>query len=364
MTAIPTPPSIVEDHPALIGVNRHLRDQVWPRFRDEALAYRPGHKLSRTLIGDKVDQLGARKANRMLASGCVMVLLWIPALFGSFFLFGWIGYKTIGDIGGFFGAFVIGPLAALFLYMWMSGAFRRYVDEGPDAPERQVVGAVAEYLGFRRNRNDFGEMPALNAGFNAMKTLKILPAIEQLNENIDDCFVSEGAADRIEMADITIYAGDQVDNVAAHYFRGLVIAFPNLVTTRGRTIAIGPRPRRAPVAKNLWALNGGDLPASFQELTLESETFNEAFDLFTDDQIGARRALTPGFMERVLALQEIINACSVDFLIEENLTTIAFDLRRNAFDYGTGQRLLEPEELRLVIQEFASILRVRDALKG
>ena len=78
---------------------------------------------------------------------------------------------------------------------------------------------------------------------------------------------------------------------------------------------------------------------------MDSPSFNRYFDVFTEDQILARYALSPKLMERFCGLKEKFN-CPISMVLREREVIIAVNLGKNSFEPSFEKSLLEDNTIR------------------
>jgi hypothetical protein len=169
--------------------------------------------------------------------------------------------------------------------------------------------------------------------------------------HFEDVMVLPDSAADLKIFDLTIHSSSDVrENVAAHWFRGLVLSFELPRSVEG--LVLGQGQRRG--ASRL-AVPGIKPDRPVSPVTLESERFNRAFNVQASDQVMARYLLTPAFMERLADSQVIHRPNAMDFCLFEGRFLLALDLRRECFEFGTGATLLDPQGTLGIIQEVADL---------
>lgn len=78
---------------------------------------------------------------------------------------------------------------------------------------------------------------------------------------------------------------------------------------------------------------------------MDNPSFNRYFDVFTEDQILARYALSPKLMERFCGLKEKFN-CPVSMVLRNREVIIALNLGKNSFEPSFEKSLLEDNTIR------------------
>ena len=78
---------------------------------------------------------------------------------------------------------------------------------------------------------------------------------------------------------------------------------------------------------------------------MDSPSFNRYFDVFTEDQILARYALSPKLMERFCGLKEKFN-CPVSMVLRNREVIVAANLGKNSFEPSFEKSLLEDSTIR------------------
>ena len=78
---------------------------------------------------------------------------------------------------------------------------------------------------------------------------------------------------------------------------------------------------------------------------MDNPSFNRYFDVFTEDQILARYALSPKLMERFCGLKEKFN-CPISMVLRDREMIIAVNLGKNSFEPSFEKSLLEDNTIR------------------
>ena len=78
---------------------------------------------------------------------------------------------------------------------------------------------------------------------------------------------------------------------------------------------------------------------------MDSPSFNRYFDVFTEDQILARYALSPKLMERFCSLKEKFN-CPISMVLRNREVIVAANLGKNSFEPSFEKSLLEDRTIR------------------
>ena len=78
---------------------------------------------------------------------------------------------------------------------------------------------------------------------------------------------------------------------------------------------------------------------------MDNPSFNRYFDVFTEDQILARYALSPKLMERFCGLKEKFN-CPISMVLRDREVIIAANLGKNSFEPSFEKSLLEDNTIR------------------
>ncbi len=78
---------------------------------------------------------------------------------------------------------------------------------------------------------------------------------------------------------------------------------------------------------------------------MDNPSFNSYFDVFTEDQILARYALSPKLMERFCGLKEKFN-CPISMVLRNREVIIALNLGKNSFEPSFEKSLLEDNTIR------------------
>ncbi len=78
---------------------------------------------------------------------------------------------------------------------------------------------------------------------------------------------------------------------------------------------------------------------------MDNPSFNRYFDVFTEDQILARYALSPKLMERFCSLKEKFN-CPISMVLRNREVIVAANLGKNSFEPYFEKSLLEDSTIR------------------
>lgn len=143
-----------------------------------------------------------------------------------------------------------------------------------------------------------------------------------------------------------------------HYhtcFRGQLMAFELPRPIRGRVVVL----RDAGAIGN-WL---GGLLKSDQRIRLEDPGFERLFEVYGDDQVGARTLLTPRMMERLVALAEHVPGGRIQAAFDRALLYLAVDSRIDGFEAGgLSGPLTDPQRVQTVLSELAVLWDVVEIL--
>ena len=100
----------------------------------------------------------------------------------------------------------------------------------------------------------------------------------------------------------------------------------------------------------------------WQRVKLEDPQFERHFNVYANDQVGARVLLTTSFMEQVMAMQARCDSTPYLSFVDQQLY-IAMPSRKNRFEASLFSSTLNPKALRQAIEEIDSVLDIIRALQ-
>ena len=101
-----------------------------------------------------------------------------------------------------------------------------------------------------------------------------------------------------------------------------------------------------------------------QQVNLEDVKFEKEYNVYSNDQIEARYVLTTAFMERFKNIQLAFRASKIEASISEQGILLAISTNRDLFKIGKLWRpVADYEQIKTMMEEFASILELIDTLK-
>ena len=101
----------------------------------------------------------------------------------------------------------------------------------------------------------------------------------------------------------------------------------------------------------------------FNKVNLESVTFQNKYNVYSDDQIEARYLLTTAFMERIENLNFAFKAKYVRGSFKDNKLMLAIHTDRDMFAMGSDFKDSDTHTFELLYDEMISILQIIDELK-
>jgi len=139
-------------------------------------------------------------------------------------------------------------------------------------------------------------------------------------------------------------------------FRGLLGQFDFPKRFQGRTIVKTDR------GGALNWFQGFATPG--ERVRLEDPRFEDAFEVWSSDQVEARYLLTPAFMERLLALDGHFGGGAITLGFDAERLLLAARLRRNLFEGGSiFAPADDPKRIEGIVAELALLFEVVDTLQ-
>ena len=137
-------------------------------------------------------------------------------------------------------------------------------------------------------------------------------------------------------------------------FRGVVIEFDMNKNFKGHTFfhEESLRAKKIPYNKNLY-----------KKVDLESVSFENKYNVYSDDQIEARYLLTPSMMERIENLKFTFKAKYVRGAFKDNKLTLAIHTGKDMFAMGSDFKDSDSNTFQELYDEMISVLKIVDELK-
>jgi len=137
-------------------------------------------------------------------------------------------------------------------------------------------------------------------------------------------------------------------------FNGQCLRFRFNKRFQGRTV----------VLRDAGMLNRFGGNRNLQKAGLESTEFEKAFEVYTSDQVEARYLLTPDIISKLNELERTFRGSKLRCAFDDGEIIIALE-HGNLFEPGSlMNRLDDPDRVRDLLDDFASIFRFIDALGG
>lgn len=134
-------------------------------------------------------------------------------------------------------------------------------------------------------------------------------------------------------------------------FRGQCLRFQFHKTFHGRTLVL----RDAGILNRFLGRRGMD------RVKLESNQFEDAFEVFGTDQVEARFLLTPDLMQRLIELEKVFRGGKLRCSFQNNELLIALE-GGDLFEPGSMFTPLDnPDRVRELLDDFAAIFNVIDS---
>ncbi|MEM1146981.1 MAG: DUF3137 domain-containing protein [Pseudomonadota bacterium] len=118
---------------------------------------------------------------------------------------------------------------------------------------------------------------------------------------------------------------------------------------------------RTMVMRDAGILNRISGPRGMERVTLESNAFEQAFDVYSTDQVEARYLLTPDLMQRLVELEKVFRGGKLRCAFRDNELLIALE-GGNLFEPGSLFTPLDnPDRVRELLDDFAAIFNLIDS---
>ena len=101
----------------------------------------------------------------------------------------------------------------------------------------------------------------------------------------------------------------------------------------------------------------------YQKVNLESTTFEDKYNVYSDNQVEARYILTPAFIERIENLKFAFKAKYVRGSFKDNKLTLAIHTGKDMFAMGNDFKDSDAHTFEILYDEMISILQIVDELK-
>ncbi len=96
---------------------------------------------------------------------------------------------------------------------------------------------------------------------------------------------------------------------------------------------------------------------------MESESFNEKFEVKSDDEVESRYLVTPSFMERLEFLQVAYESERIQVSFYEDNVIISITTGKNLFEIGNLFAIFKPKQMKQFFDEIISIILIIKQLK-
>lgn len=138
-------------------------------------------------------------------------------------------------------------------------------------------------------------------------------------------------------------------------FQGLLCAFSFPKRFNGRTVITGDQ------GKIFNWFQGIAVPE--ERVHLEDPRFEDAFEVYSSDQVEARYLLTPTFMERVLALAEKYRSGTLRLAFDGDRLLLSLDIRSDSFEAGSVfESAADPKRITSLVEDISLIYDLIDTL--
>lgn len=140
-------------------------------------------------------------------------------------------------------------------------------------------------------------------------------------------------------------------------FQGLLVAFSFHKPFQGRTLVLTDH--------GLLGNWLSSLGAGAERVRLEDPRFEDAFEVYSTDQVEARYLLTPAFMERVQELSRALGNARIQLAFADDLLRMSVRSNRNWFEAGNllWRRVDDEGRVRRMAKEITTVFEMIDILK-
>jgi len=153
-----------------------------------------------------------------------------------------------------------------------------------------------------------------------------------------------------------VYRGAGARRRRAAVFNGALLQFTYRKRFQGRTIAMSDRGLVGNLLKGSWR--------SEQRIRLEDRAFEDRFEVYGTDEVESRYLLTPAFMERMVALSDLIGSSKrLRFAFAEGrflLVVPGWDLFETA---SLAHAMTDPVHVQTFLNEIGLVLDIADIMK-
>ncbi|MBT5191534.1 MAG: DUF3137 domain-containing protein [Rhodospirillaceae bacterium] len=245
-----------------------------------------------------------------------------------------------------------GVLGFIILLGWLF-VIGLAISKGEDLSDDVKAFMIKHLCDFFELSYDPQEMPA---GLHKYVSLDLIPS--HASAMIDEAFTAERENVSMFMADVTAYGyrGTGVDRHREVQFAGAILEFTYRKQFKGQTIAFSDRGLIGNLLKGSWR--------SEQRIRLENAEFEDRFEVFGTDEIESRYLMTPLFMERMVALSDLIGSSKkMRFAFAEDRLLVVvpgWDLFEAA---SLAHAMNDPLQVQTFLNEVGLIMGIADTMK-
>ncbi|MEO0981085.1 MAG: DUF3137 domain-containing protein [Pseudomonadota bacterium] len=212
----------------------------------------------------------------------------------------------------------------------------------PDFAKLSVWQALQHYGKSRRK----GDAPSPTPAYRRLKEAKLLSSHD--TRSFEDLIHGERAGAKFELVEAKLV--DSSGDSSTTVFQGVLlhVAFPQRFL--GRTI----------LSRSSWWRFGRG-PGGLEEVKLVSKELEEAFTVYSSDQVEARAILTPDRIERMIALERSFSGGKLRGVFEDGHMSLALEAD-DQFEAGSiFNQLVEPERFQTSLREIGKVCDLIDA---
>lgn len=197
---------------------------------------------------------------------------------------------------------------------------------------------------------------ATGAPLDRFRSLRLIPRYDRSQTEDEITGTHQDVTLTLVEADLeTEHTDEDGDTTYSRVFRGLLLRFDFPKQFNGTTIV---------TEDHGWLGNFfGKLGKPGARVALEDRRFEKAFEVYSTDQVEARYLLTPTFMERLVALGDLVGRKKLGFGFDGDELLIAIETKRDQFEGGSLlKRLDDPRRTQRLLDEVGLIFDIVETL--